>query len=42
MFRIGRRSIHFGELEAPDDPDDMIFHRATIEAMLDGSYWARL
>ena len=42
MFRIGRRSIHFGELEAPDDPDDMIFHRATIEAMLDGSYWSRL
>jgi aminoglycoside phosphotransferase (APT) family kinase protein len=42
MFRIGRRSILFGELEAPDDPDDMIFHRATIEAMLDGSYWAKL
>ena len=42
MFRIARRSIHFGEAERPDDPDDMILHRGTIEAMLDGSYWARL
>ena len=25
-----------------DDPDDMIMHRATIEQMIDGSYWAKL
>jgi aminoglycoside phosphotransferase (APT) family kinase protein len=42
MSRIAQRSIHFGEAEAPDDPDDLIMHRATLEAMLDGSYWAKL
>jgi len=39
MFRIGRRQAHFGESEIPADPDDMIPHRAAIEAMLAGSYW---
>jgi len=42
MFRIARRSIHFGEAEVPEDPDDMILHRATIEQMLEGTYWSRL
>jgi aminoglycoside phosphotransferase (APT) family kinase protein len=42
MSRVTQRSIHFGEAEMPDDPDDLIMHRRTLEAMLDGSYWARL
>jgi hypothetical protein len=33
------RSVHFGEASIPDDPDDLITHRSTIERMLDGSYW---
>ncbi|HZO08850.1 MAG TPA: phosphotransferase family protein [Myxococcota bacterium] len=39
MFRIGRRSLRFGEAKLPDDVDDLIPHRAMIERMLDGSYW---
>jgi len=42
MFRIHRRQVQFGEATVPDDPDDMIPHRATIESMLAGSYWSRL
>jgi aminoglycoside phosphotransferase (APT) family kinase protein len=39
MSRVTQRSIMFGEAERPEDPDDMIMHRASIEAMLDGTYW---
>ncbi|MAU80507.1 MAG: phosphotransferase family protein [Gordonia sp.] len=39
MFRIQSRAIHFGQAEQPDDTDDMIMHRATLEAMLAGTYW---
>jgi aminoglycoside phosphotransferase (APT) family kinase protein len=39
MARVGRRGVHFGEATMPADPDDLIFHRASIEAMMDGSYW---
>ncbi len=42
MSRVTRRSIYFGEAERPADPDDLVMHRATVEAMLDGSYWSRL
>jgi aminoglycoside phosphotransferase (APT) family kinase protein len=42
MFRIGRRSVHFGEAEMPADTDDLVMHRAMLEAMLDGSYWSRI
>ncbi|MFE3293833.1 phosphotransferase family protein [Rhodococcus sp. NPDC059234] len=42
MFRIQCRAIAFGQAELPDDPDDMILHRPTLEAMLDGDYWARV
>jgi aminoglycoside phosphotransferase (APT) family kinase protein len=38
MSRIGRRSIHFGETEAPADIDELIPHRAMLEAMLAGTY----
>lgn len=39
MYRIQTRAIHFGQAAAPEDPDDMIMHRKTLEAMLDGTYW---
>jgi len=39
MARIQRRAIHFGEATMPADVDDLIMHRATLEAMLAGSYW---
>ncbi|MDM7489958.1 phosphotransferase family protein [Rhodococcus sp. CSLK01-03] len=37
MLRIHTRAVHFGQAEPPDDPDDGIMHRATLEAMLDGT-----
>jgi len=39
MSRISERMVHFGQGQSPADPDDRIPHRATLEAMLDGSYW---
>jgi aminoglycoside phosphotransferase (APT) family kinase protein len=42
MSRVARRQVLFGEIEMPDDPDDMIMHRATLEQMLDGTYWSGL
>jgi len=42
MSRVARRSILFGEMEMPDDPDDLIMHRALLEQMLDGRYWTTL
>lgn len=39
MSRISERMVQFGQAEAPADPDDRIPHRATLEAMLDGSYF---
>jgi aminoglycoside phosphotransferase (APT) family kinase protein len=38
MARIKRRMIHFGEDQAPDDPDDYVLHRASLEKMLAGTY----
>ena len=40
MRRVSERAILFGEAEMPDDIDDLIVHRATLSAMLDGSYWS--
>jgi aminoglycoside phosphotransferase (APT) family kinase protein len=39
MRRVTERSVFFGEAERPDDLDDLIIHRTTLAAMLDGSYW---
>ncbi|MFC7587591.1 phosphotransferase [Nonomuraea antimicrobica] len=36
MARVWRRRIHFGEQPMPDDPDDLVLHRATIERLLTG------
>ncbi len=41
MSRVARRQVLFGEIEMPDDPDDMIMHRTSLEQMLTGSYWSR-
>ncbi len=38
MARIKRRMIHMGEDTAPAERDDYIMHRASLEAMLDGTY----
>ena len=37
MFRIGRRQLLFGEMEMPDELDDMAGIRAELEALLDGT-----
>ena len=42
MSRIQQRLVATGDGIMPDDPDDMIMHRSTLEAMLDGTYWAKL
>ena len=42
MTRVNQRALHFGEVEPFDDVDDMITHRATLEAMLAGTYWDQL
>ncbi|WP_328808175.1 phosphotransferase family protein [Nonomuraea antri] len=34
MARVWQRRIHFGEQPRPDDPDDLVLHRATIEDLL--------
>lgn len=39
MTRVTQRSILFGEAERPEDPDDMIMHRASVEELLEGTYW---
>ena len=42
MFRVNQRSIHFGEAEMPDNPDEMFIHHATVREMVDGGYWDRV
>ncbi|GAA1517177.1 phosphotransferase family protein [Streptomyces albidochromogenes] len=39
MLRIAYRQVHFGEARVPEDPDTMILHRASLEAMVRGTYW---
>ena len=39
MSRTQQRQIHFGEAAMPDDINDLIFHRASLEKMLAGTYW---
>ncbi len=42
MSRVEQRTIHFGDGQLPDDPNELILHRATLEGMLDGTYWSQL
>ena len=37
--RTSARSIAYGQMPAPDDPDDLIMFRPLLEAMLTGAYW---
>ena len=39
MSRVHARRVHFGEAEWPEDVDSVIFHRDTLERMLDGRWW---
>lgn len=39
MLRSAYRRVHFGECAPPHDPDDLIMHRAALEAMLEDRYW---
>ncbi|MFD8411213.1 phosphotransferase family protein [Streptomyces sp. NPDC059650] len=41
MLRIAYRQAHFGEVEVPADPDRLILHHATLDAMARGAYWER-
>ncbi|MGY1863491.1 MULTISPECIES: phosphotransferase family protein [Nocardia] len=38
MARVKRRMIHFGEDIDTPDRDDYVMHRASLEALLDGTY----
>ena len=38
MARIRRRMIYFGEEQVPDDPDDYVMHRASLDRLLAGTY----
>ncbi|CAB4748726.1 unannotated protein [freshwater metagenome] len=42
MSQVQRRAIKFGQAETPEDIDDLIMHRATLEQMLEGAYWERI
>jgi aminoglycoside phosphotransferase (APT) family kinase protein len=42
MTRAIRRGVHFGDQEMPADPDDLVLHRRSLEALLDGTYWDRI
>ncbi|MEV0147904.1 MULTISPECIES: phosphotransferase family protein [unclassified Nonomuraea] len=35
MARVWRRRVHFGEQPMPDDPDDLVMHRRTLERMVE-------
>ena len=39
MARVARRQAAFGERPWPDDPDDVLYDRAALEALLAGTYW---
>ena len=38
MARIKRRMAHFGEDQLPDEPDDYVMHRASLDKLLAGTY----
>ena len=37
MGRVNQRRVRFGEQQLPADPDDLVNHKATLAAMIDGS-----
>jgi aminoglycoside phosphotransferase (APT) family kinase protein len=40
MTRTHARRVHFGEVEWPADPDEVIPHRGVLARMLDGTWWS--
>ncbi len=40
FLRTGSRSVHFGQMPMPEDPDELIFNREPLERMLAGTYWS--
>jgi aminoglycoside phosphotransferase (APT) family kinase protein len=40
FLRTGRRAIHFGDRDEPDDIDELIMNREPLERMLAGTYWS--
>jgi aminoglycoside phosphotransferase (APT) family kinase protein len=38
MARVKRRMIHFGEDQVPDEVDDYVMHRASLDKLLAGTY----
>ena len=38
-LRTGRRQVRFGEREMPDDVDELLLNRESLERILDGEYW---
>jgi aminoglycoside phosphotransferase (APT) family kinase protein len=40
FLRTGQRSVHFGERESPENVDEFIMHRDSVERMLAGTYWS--
>jgi aminoglycoside phosphotransferase (APT) family kinase protein len=39
FLRTGLRSVHFGEMEMPDDVHEFMHHRGLLEQMLSGDFW---
>jgi aminoglycoside phosphotransferase (APT) family kinase protein len=39
FLRTGTRRARFGEIEMPRDPEELIYNRPSLQAMLDGSYF---
>ena len=39
MARVLSRSVAFGEQEMPGDPQDLVMHRRSIDALVAGTYW---
>ena len=42
MARVTLRSVHFGTAVLPEQLDDMVPHKATVYAMIAGTYWPSL
>jgi aminoglycoside phosphotransferase (APT) family kinase protein len=40
MFRVARRQIAYGQAVMPEDANDLILHRTTLEEMMAGKYWS--
>jgi aminoglycoside phosphotransferase (APT) family kinase protein len=40
MARVLSRSVAFGEQEMPADPQEMVMHRKSIDALVAGTYWS--